>query len=327
MKVDVPYVNDANCNVSYTGGIAESMICYGVVGKDSCQGDSGGPIMCGSNNTLCGIVSWGRGCAEAGYPGVYTETSYFTEWIKSATIPAEEDPTPAVPILECSGSSIVQASSARISLVFAPGANIRCTWAIKVPYDTARLYLRSGLTDARDGLFVTEFDDSANKPGATTKIDVVGRNYTVSGNSLLLITVNLEFNSESTEFTMDIFSSGFGSLPSKLSDFSLSRANSETYKHPPSGQYSNNENALFILNPTAISYNWQLRFSNMDIEAGGSGCPYDAVEVYSWQNTRFDIVDRFCGTNAPIYSLANNFALVTFKTDSSEVGSGFTFTW
>jgi len=87
-KVDVPYVDDATCNQAYGGRIKDSMICAGVLGeggKDACQGDSGGPLMCntGSTSFLCGIVSWGTGCARPNYPGVYTETSYFSEWINS----------------------------------------------------------------------------------------------------------------------------------------------------------------------------------------------------------------------------------------------------
>ena len=57
----------------------ESMICAGVGGKDSCQGDSGGPLTC--SGELCGIVSWGYGCAEPGYPGVYTRVTSYIDFI------------------------------------------------------------------------------------------------------------------------------------------------------------------------------------------------------------------------------------------------------
>jgi len=82
MKVDVPVVSDDDCRDAYgQNDIADSMICAGLdqAGKDSCQGDSGGPFMCGSG--LDGIVSWGYGCAQAGFPGVYTQTSYFRHWL------------------------------------------------------------------------------------------------------------------------------------------------------------------------------------------------------------------------------------------------------
>ena len=59
--------------------IIDSMMCAGIEGKDSCQGDSGGPLTC--DGLLCGIVSWGYGCALADFPGVYTQTSYFVDWI------------------------------------------------------------------------------------------------------------------------------------------------------------------------------------------------------------------------------------------------------
>merc|ERR1712223_1044966 len=83
-KVDVPVVSDDHCRDSYgQSDITDSMICAGLDqgGKDSCRGDSGGPFMCG--NELSGVVSWGYGCAEAGYPGVYTQTSCFVDWINS----------------------------------------------------------------------------------------------------------------------------------------------------------------------------------------------------------------------------------------------------
>ncbi|MBW3935403.1 serine protease, partial [Neisseria meningitidis] len=78
--VNVPILSDADCNNSYPGMIEVTMFCAGYLegGKDSCQGDSGGPVVC--NGELQGIVSWGYGCAEQNYPGVYTKVCVETEW-------------------------------------------------------------------------------------------------------------------------------------------------------------------------------------------------------------------------------------------------------
>ena len=48
-------------------------------GIDACQGDSGGPLVCGSR--LCGVVSFGNGCALPGYPGTHRFPSLFVvDW-------------------------------------------------------------------------------------------------------------------------------------------------------------------------------------------------------------------------------------------------------
>lgn len=53
---------------------------------DSCSGDSGGPLFYMNNNNksdviLVGITSFGKGCAQDGYPGVYIKVSWFLPWI------------------------------------------------------------------------------------------------------------------------------------------------------------------------------------------------------------------------------------------------------
>ncbi|XP_055596183.1 trypsin 5G1-like [Uranotaenia lowii] len=65
--------------------ITPRMICAGYWsgGIGSCQGDSGGPLVC--ENKLIGIVSWGEGCAEEGYPGVYARVAAVRDWIEEVS--------------------------------------------------------------------------------------------------------------------------------------------------------------------------------------------------------------------------------------------------
>ena len=84
--VRTPTVNFATCGANYNlASYSENMIiCAGEQGIDSCQGDSGGPLVQYDENCQAqqwGVVSWGIGCAFAGYPGVYTNTAYYIDWI------------------------------------------------------------------------------------------------------------------------------------------------------------------------------------------------------------------------------------------------------
>ncbi|KAM3597418.1 uncharacterized protein V6R79_004263 [Siganus canaliculatus] len=86
MEVEVPVVGNRQCNCNYgVGTITDNMICAGLQdgGRDSCQGDSGGPMVSKQNNrwVQSGVVSFGIGCAQANFPGVYARVSRYQAWI------------------------------------------------------------------------------------------------------------------------------------------------------------------------------------------------------------------------------------------------------
>jgi trypsin len=77
LKATVPVTSDATCKTAYSNYSSTSMVCAGYPqgGTDTCQGDSGGPMVAGGK--LIGATSWGRGCALAGYPGVYARIATY----------------------------------------------------------------------------------------------------------------------------------------------------------------------------------------------------------------------------------------------------------
>jgi secreted trypsin-like serine protease len=90
-KVTVPLISNADANAAYQPeGItitADQLGAglLGVGGRDSCQGDSGGPLVVqtASGTKLAGVVSWGFGCADANFPGMYARVSSFEQFITS----------------------------------------------------------------------------------------------------------------------------------------------------------------------------------------------------------------------------------------------------
>ena len=94
LKAQVPFVNDAQCGSAYRNAgfnfVDSAELCAGNLasgGVDTCQGDSGGPMVHsdGAGGFIeVGIVSWGQGCARAGFPGIYTQVSTYAAQINSA---------------------------------------------------------------------------------------------------------------------------------------------------------------------------------------------------------------------------------------------------
>lgn len=101
LEANLKIVSDSSCSASYGSDFVPMvMICAAAPGRDSCQGDSGGPLLAkdivghkvkkGKKRkhkkrkkkrvpiielVQSGIVSWGTGCAQPAFPGVYTRVS------------------------------------------------------------------------------------------------------------------------------------------------------------------------------------------------------------------------------------------------------------
>jgi len=142
LEVELNVRSNEECGESYKDTdnvITDTMLCAEDIGEDSCQGDSGGPLVIkgndvhGSDDVQVGVVSWGVGCANPDYPGVYSRVSAAFDWIsqevctRSKYPPAEFDCDPYIisvptwtPTLEPTATPLALAKSLPTAATLAP---------------------------------------------------------------------------------------------------------------------------------------------------------------------------------------------------------------
>lgn len=102
------YPRDTSAQVANNGAFdASTMVCagYPAGGVDTCSGDSGGPLLAVRPDgafRLVGATSFGNGCAQPGYPGVYARVAEgpirsFVAGVVPGAFAPEQPPSSASP--------------------------------------------------------------------------------------------------------------------------------------------------------------------------------------------------------------------------------------
>lgn len=154
--VAVPIVAKSEVDRRYGRTLSSDQIGAGYVGeggRDSCQGDSGGPLVVpdarGDGFVLAGVVSWGFGCADPRYPGLYARVASFTEWIESYTGPLAEPVAPEP-------SEVLVADGSAVDAMAPAGSFLTTVYRVDVPANATALEISMDQLSGDPDLYVRQ---------------------------------------------------------------------------------------------------------------------------------------------------------------------------
>ena len=151
-RAEVQIVSDVDCDAVYGGISSDLMVCATgpAFSTDTCWGDSGGPLAAfdGGRWEVQGITSFGEGCAQDPYPGVYTEVFQYVEWITQEllTKPLIKSISPSAAAIGASvvisGSGFTGTNSVRLGTIeadFNVNSDLSISFVVPVSATTSRV--------------------------------------------------------------------------------------------------------------------------------------------------------------------------------------------
>lgn len=139
-KVDIPLISNAQAQAAYGPQgltITAEQIAATAPGRDACQDDGGGPlsVSVGGVRKLAGVISWGIGCANPTFPGVYSRVSVFQPFLADRSTGAVATP------IALTGLSGAANSFVHRTVTVPPGA-LSLSVVVKNGAGDADLYVR-----------------------------------------------------------------------------------------------------------------------------------------------------------------------------------------
>jgi secreted trypsin-like serine protease/subtilisin-like proprotein convertase family protein len=249
-EVTVPIVSEADAEDAYNRNLTDDQIAAGLLnvgGRDSCQGDSGGPLTVadatGNGRLLAGIVSWGNGCADPDFPGMYSRVSSFASWIQSnvtVNTPPNVSITSPASGTTISGAVTVSANAsdpdgtiARVRFVFPDGSSVDDTTS---PYSTT--WDSSAVGDGQVEIRAQAFDNLGATAVASVQVTTSNGNTCTSGTFVAGDTPISIPDNNSTGIGSSIDISGAGTISSLSVSLSIDhtwRGDLRVVIHSPSG--------------------------------------------------------------------------------------------
>lgn len=151
-RAQVQIVSDADCDAVYDPFSNDLMVCATgpAFSTDTCWGDSGGPLAVSISGRweIQGITSFGTGCAEDPYPGVYTEVFQYVDWItqKLLTKPSIRSLSPSSAAtgasVTISGSGFTGTNSVRLGTIetdFTVNSDLSVSFLVPASATTSRV--------------------------------------------------------------------------------------------------------------------------------------------------------------------------------------------